>query len=250
MREVPAHIFQTWETTDVPVRWREAQRTVLERNPTAQYTLITDAARYEVLHQYFPELIPTMQRFPYAVQRADLIRYVLMYVYGGIYLDLDYVCLQSLHTLAAELPPQCDVGLIWSNNRSQYVTNSFLMSRPGSTFWLDVITAACRPAPWWAVTQHAVVFATTGPQMLNNVWHRYALPQRIHVFEDVAVPCNVCQLEQCTPGTGSFYLLPIPGNSWHQWDSTALNWLYCHVYLLLFAVGLVGLVLIRRKRVP
>lgn len=34
--------------------------------------------------------------YPYAVQRWDMIRYLILYEYGGIYADLDYECIDAL----------------------------------------------------------------------------------------------------------------------------------------------------------
>ena len=245
MEDVPRRIFQTWETDEVPAQWKEAQASVIASNPDFEYVLITDADRYRILQQHFPFLIPVMRNFPHAVQRADLIRYVVMYVYGGVYLDLDYVCLRPIGSLVRTLPPDCEVGLVWSTNRSNYVSNSVLVSRPKADFWLHVITAACQPAPWWAVTRHAMVFATTGPMMLNSVRSRYRCPERVCVIENVVVPCSVCDLSHCASGKDPFYLLPIVGKSWHGWDSTLLDWLYCHYPLLLFVLLLTCVLLCR-----
>ena len=37
--------------------------------------------------------------YPYAVQRWDMIRYLILYEYGGIYADLDYECIDALDSL-------------------------------------------------------------------------------------------------------------------------------------------------------
>ena len=41
---------------------------------------------------HYPELIPVYESFPYAVQRWDAIRYLILYTFGGLYVDLDYEC--------------------------------------------------------------------------------------------------------------------------------------------------------------
>ena len=155
-----------------------------------------------------------------------------------MYLDLDYVCLRPLDDLIQLLPHGCEVGLVRSTNNHSQFTNSVCVSRPRAAFWIHVITAACQPAPWWAITRHAVVFATTGPLMLNRAVERYDASERIHTLRDVIVPCNVCNLAQCQAYTGgAYYLLPIVGNSWHAWDSTTINWLYCNMYMVLFVTA-------------
>ena len=37
--------------------------------------------------------------YPYAVQRWEMIRYLILYEYGGIYADLDYECIDALDSL-------------------------------------------------------------------------------------------------------------------------------------------------------
>ena len=233
---VPRHIFQTWETREVPSQWKTAHHTVLQHNPEFQYFLITDDDRYMILRRHFPSLVPIMKRYPYAIQRADLIRYVLLYLYGGVYLDLDYVCLRNLAPLLDSLPPGCAVGLVPSNNSRGHVTNSVLVSHPRAEFWLYVIRAAMQNKPWWAVTKHLLVFSTTGPFMLNRILGAYPRPWKIHIFRNVVVPCNTCNLTRCKATDLECFLLPVVGKSWHDWDSSMFDWMYCHSTLLLMAM--------------
>ena len=154
---VPKRIFQTWETDDVPERWRSAQQSVRLQNPDFHYTLLTDHDRRDILRKHWPQLLPILRDYPHAVQRADLIRYVVMYLFGGVYLDLDYVCLRPLAGLVERV--SAAVGLVPSTNSPNYVSNSVLISRPGASFWLEVIHNACKQPPWWAITRHAQVSA-------------------------------------------------------------------------------------------
>ena len=39
--------------------------------------------------KYFPDLIFIYDNYPIFVQRADLGRYVILYLYGGLYVDMD-----------------------------------------------------------------------------------------------------------------------------------------------------------------
>ena len=247
---VPYHIYQTWETELVPPQWRHAQSTVLQMNGNFEYSLVTDADRYRIIHEHMPTLVHVLRSYPHAVQRADLIRYVIMYIYGGLYLDLDYVCLQNLSPLVDSLPDGCDVGLVPSNNSRGHVTNSVLISRPGAEFWLEVIPAASEPPPWWAITKHATVFATTGPLMMNRVLQQHVHRERIHIFPDAVVPCDTCTLTQCQATGPQFFLLPIVGKPWHHWDSSVTDWCYCNRKLLIviFLVFFIGWMYAKTRR--
>jgi mannosyltransferase OCH1-like enzyme len=224
---VPRRIFQTWKTHDVPPRWKDAQQSVRTNNPNWQYTLLSEDDATRIVRENFPDFLPTFLRFNYDIQRADAIRYLVMYLYGGIYLDLDYVALKAFDGIA--LPPGKEVGLLRSNNAKGQVTNSFLLSQPNATFWLQCLEAMKQPRRWWAVTKHLEVFDTTGPFMINRI---FAANERIaHVLEGISVPCDVCEVDACRPDS-NYFIMPIKGDSWHAWDSRMINWVYCNASAL------------------
>lgn len=46
--------------------------------------------------EHYPWFLPTYLAYPYAIQRVDVIRYFLLYHYGGVYIDLDMGCNKRL----------------------------------------------------------------------------------------------------------------------------------------------------------
>lgn len=231
---VPKRIFQTWKTREVPPEWAAAQASVIKMNPNWEYVLLTDEDNERIVQEHFPDFHPHYMAFPHPIQRADAIRYCIMYLYGGVYLDLDYVALKPFDDLVLEK----DIGLIHSNNNvlQRRVTNSFLVSAaPGHPFWRACIEEMKKGAPWYAVTKHLEVFLSTGPFMLDRVYQQNK--DAVHILKNVSVSCDVCQVGQCKNDT-SYYVKPITGNSWHSWDSTAMNAVYCKLDVLLFLVFL------------
>jgi mannosyltransferase OCH1-like enzyme len=165
-----------------------------------------------------------------------------MYVYGGVYVDLDYVCLRSFDVLA---PLLADNG----TNVSSVITNSFMMSRaPGNPFWMECILDMLnnRPSPMFG--KHWAVLNTTGPFMLTRCVKKDNRG-RIDVRSDVIVPCNVCKLDACNvpqrDSAASPYtvLLPTEGSSWVSWDTKLINFGFCNwVPLSIFATVLAACV--------
>jgi mannosyltransferase OCH1-like enzyme len=152
-------------------------------------------------------------------------------LYGGIYLDLDYIALKPFDTII--LPDDKEVGLLQSNNTKSLMTNSFMVSKPRSKFWLECIEQMKQPKIFWAVTKHLEVFTTTGPFMLNRVAKMY--PEIVQKLDNVSVPCDVCELNTCQKDT-QYYIIPIQGSSWHSWDSSLMNFLFCNKYSMLALV--------------
>lgn len=160
-----------------------------------------------------------------------------MYKYGGIYLDLDYVCLRSFDSLNLSR----DVGLIPSNNTPFHYTNSFIISRPGSLFWLKCIDEMKISSYLFRFSKHLEVFNTTGPYMINRVAR--TCTDLVEKLSRVCIPCNVCSLKTC-PDDNSYYIRPIVGNSWHSFDSRLINIIYCFFHTVYVTIVLLFFIII------
>ena len=252
---IPKNIFQTWKTSHVPDKWKEAQMSVIEKNPDYIYKLFTDDDNINIVTHYFPDFLETYTQLKQNIQRADAIRYMYMYIWGGIYLDLDYVALRSFDEIHLHKP----VGLINTNNFRKTTTNSFLMSKPRQGIWLRCLKEIKIPSPWWIRWSPGLdVLHTTGPNMLHKVYIQQ--PNDVEKLSNIVSPCDVCQLYvshkqscQLPEETSPFILYQIPGASWNDYDMKIMNALYCYryhiliIYLLVVFIPLIILMCIYMK---
>jgi mannosyltransferase OCH1-like enzyme len=84
------YIFQTWKTNNIPDKWKEAQLSVINMNKDFEYKLYTDKENRDIVKTYFPDFLKSYDSFEYNIQRVDAVRYCILYVKGGIYLDYNY----------------------------------------------------------------------------------------------------------------------------------------------------------------
>ena len=97
---IPPNIFQTWKSEDdMTEKQKASQKSWRDKNPGWCYSLYDDAdcdefvkAFYPKYYKVWPDLTP--------VERADLWRYLIIHKYGGVYADIDTVCLRSLNNVA------------------------------------------------------------------------------------------------------------------------------------------------------
>ena len=239
----PRNIFQTWKTDTVPDKWKEGQQSVIKMNPNWKYTLLTDADNDKLVKDYFPDFYHTFVTFQYPIQRADAIRYCVLYLFGGVYLDLDYICNKSFDDLVLEK----QVGLTFSGNTKGIFTNSILLSQKGSEFWLMCIQKMQSPLLMYKkVSKHLRIMFSTGPMMLNNMAKQY--PGFIQTFDNLHVPCNscnkICEVDK------KYYLTPTEGKSWNSWDSKLFNFVLCNKRKCasIFIILIVTLILIKFKK--
>eukprot|EP00877_Chromochloris_zofingiensis_P011228 jgi/Chrzof1/6359/Cz18g05180.t1 len=67
------------------------------KNPGFEYWLHDDADCHKLVAQNFPALLPYYEALVAPVERADLFRYFVMEVHGGVYADIDVECVQPIN---------------------------------------------------------------------------------------------------------------------------------------------------------
>ncbi|KAK9234257.1 nucleotide-diphospho-sugar transferase [Lipomyces kononenkoae] len=96
---MPKLIHQSWSTPDLPKKFEAWSTSCREQNPDWEWVLWTDEDNLNLVKKYFPWFLEYYQKLPGEIYRADLVRNIYMYIYGGVYADLDVECLRP----AAEL---------------------------------------------------------------------------------------------------------------------------------------------------
>ncbi len=218
--EVPKIIHQTWKCSEVPDKWKKSPEEWKRYHPTWEYKLWTDADNRELIASKYAWFLPTYDSYPYPIQRADAVRYFILYEYGGVYSDLDLYPVKPVD----DFVDGCVEAYFTFSGNYPCVTNSFMASVKGAVIWKDVfckMAQNCPPA-WTKISKHFKIMLTTGPMMLNEVVGDHLcttvglLPKG---FRNYAV--DECVNFACLkPGT---VLLPLEGKSWCGFDSYVLN---------------------------
>ncbi len=139
----PKKIFQTWDSPIVPAGMYAAMQSWLDLNPDWEYHLFTDdAARTFILQHFDKDVIEAFDQLVPGAYRADLWRYCVLYIYGGVYADTKLVLQQSLNTF---LPANTDLIVIRDVNRhcrefAGYLWQAFLVAQPGLSIFKRAIT--------------------------------------------------------------------------------------------------------------
>lgn len=125
----------------------------------SEYMLWTDATAREFIAEYYPWFLDTFDGYTYPIQRADVIRYFVLYHYGGIYIDLDIGCLRPLDSLLSYpviLPKTIPVG----------VSNDLMFAEKRHQFMEQTIRNLISFDHSWVLNYPTVMFST-GPMFLS-----------------------------------------------------------------------------------
>lgn len=83
------NIIQTWKTTEIPEHYKFFVNKIKNMNPTWNYMFFDDDDIIHFMKSTTPEYYKTFLKLSGKIQQIDFFRYVAIYYYGGIYLDLD-----------------------------------------------------------------------------------------------------------------------------------------------------------------
>ena len=97
---IPPIVHQTWKrgnNQSIPENWRSCASSWahpwLANGASSLRILWGDNSLRDAVEIFSPGLLATYDSYPTMVQRTDAARLVLLYLYGGIYADLD-VCVE------------------------------------------------------------------------------------------------------------------------------------------------------------
>jgi mannosyltransferase OCH1-like enzyme len=98
---IPKIIWQTYESEykNLPPLALECANSWQEKNPDWEYKYVSGKERAEfVLNNFGQEWFNIYNSYKANILRADLWRYMCLYVNGGIYADLDILCKKSIES--------------------------------------------------------------------------------------------------------------------------------------------------------
>ncbi|KAK9242831.1 nucleotide-diphospho-sugar transferase [Lipomyces tetrasporus] len=96
---MPKLIHQSWSDQNLPAKFDAWSRSCREQNPDWEWVLWTDQDNLDLVKKHFPWFLEYYEKMPGEIFRVDLVRNMYMYVYGGIYADLDVECLRPADEL-------------------------------------------------------------------------------------------------------------------------------------------------------
>jgi len=87
---IPKIIHQIWLGSEFPEKYKEYRKSWLQLHPTWQYKLWTNAdiAQLDLVNKDLYEQAPNYG------EKSDIARYEILYRFGGLYIDTDFLCLK------------------------------------------------------------------------------------------------------------------------------------------------------------
>jgi mannosyltransferase OCH1-like enzyme len=182
------------------------------------HTIWTDESASAFMEVNYPAIWPHYLGYKQSIQRANILRYALLDHFGGVYLDLDVTCRQSLEPLRT---------IPWLSPAAHPagVNNAFIQARQGHPFLQHLLQAVPSRDLSWRLP-YIENMLSTGCMYFSNMWMSYARNNTgINPSDNLYILAN----EQ--GGIESHMLRGIVttplfkhggASSWHGWDAAMI----------------------------
>jgi mannosyltransferase OCH1-like enzyme len=98
---IPLHLYTCWHTKDLPPLMRANYNLLVEGNPKIQFHLYDeDECRQFIQNNFELDVLDTYDKLIPSAYKADLWRYCILYINGGIYMDIKYKCMNGFKLIA------------------------------------------------------------------------------------------------------------------------------------------------------
>lgn len=174
--EAPKLIHQVWVSDFVPPEYWECSSSFRLLNPSWQVKIWADSAAKEFFIEFLEEFRETYSALPPGVYRADFLRIAILYVFGGVYVDIDCECLERIdHLVTDYLPDGFDVALprdhpvhekAFYNDEPRWM-NDFMIARPGADFLRKILERIAGNVTSFEDFNHP--FDHTGPDVIYQI---------------------------------------------------------------------------------
>ena len=195
---IPKLIHQTWKNKRVPAQFTAFTNSWKKHHASWEYRLWDDKDNREFIQKWYPWFLPIFDIYSFDIQRADAVRYFILYKYGGLYVDLDYECFKPVECLLSEKSAafaiEAEVNCR-QDGVKQIISNAFMASEPRHPFFYAVmkslITYTSKKTGF-----DQFILDTTGPFMLNRVFENYQNQHEIKLIPSKYVsPLNYREAE-------------------------------------------------------
>jgi mannosyltransferase OCH1-like enzyme len=245
-RHIPTIIHQVWINDLFLGKPRREPSTRskeewLRYHPDWKYMLWTDETILHHLETYHPEYVALYKNYEYLIQRADMIRYFILYDFGGVYCDMDMYPLRNIEDFITAPVDH----FVYSAN-GDTIINGFMMITQYSPIMKKAQENLTKQKPYYMIGKHLTVYSTTGPMLLNNtLLNDINVPFAI-IPRKMFNPYSIVHDKNITDNLDEMYINTMDSSSsWNSYDTFLFNFVARHKsFFIVFGVFSVVLIVV------
>ncbi|KAH3855333.1 hypothetical protein DPMN_097900 [Dreissena polymorpha] len=174
---IPHIIHQTYRDNLIPVQFADYVRSFVDNHPTWKFYFWTDESGRKLLAERHPHLLSTWDGYVENIKRSDMLRYLVLYEFGGVYADLDIESLRPLDRAtmkyACVVPVEPFEHSVFLFGMPYMINNAILMCRAKHPFFKQVLNDLKQQPNITFINSADSVMKTTGPIFLTGEFNKY-----------------------------------------------------------------------------
>jgi len=183
--KIPKKIIQTWENKNFEPEFQKIVDSWKDNNPEYDYILFDNHECYTFIKDNFDKnVLNTYESIIPGAFKADLFRYCYLYINGGVYVDIDTLCIGKLDNfLLANIEFVVPIDLnVYLAEGQHNLFNTFIASIPKHPALLECINKIIYNV------KHNIVYPSkldfTGPGLLGRCVNKYIGNNETESFVD------------------------------------------------------------------
>jgi len=162
---IPLNIFQTWNTLNLPPKMKENVELLKTQNPEFNYHLFDDdMCRDFISNNFDADVLDAFDTLSPGAYKADLWRYCVLYINGGIYLDIKYKCVDDFKLIELTTEEHFVKDIIPNN-----VYNALIVALPKNIKLLQCINQIVKNVKNKFYGDG--ILSVTGPKLLSKYFN-------------------------------------------------------------------------------
>jgi len=93
---IPKKLHFTYASEDLPERYQKNLKAWKRACPSWEFCFYSDKKVYQFFKEHFSQYYAELQKVTCGAMLADFFRYAVLYVYGGLYADIDTIPLKEI----------------------------------------------------------------------------------------------------------------------------------------------------------
>jgi len=251
---IPKTIHQIWfqGEDNIPSHLYHYHTSWKKIHPTYKF-ILWDENKINILIQTIniPWIEKLYHNYDIMIQKIDLAKYIILYVYGGIYIDMDVKCLSHLDSLNTTLQNLSwnELDAIFSKSKKVHmqniimsfighdisediINNGIIMIRPRHPIMYEILKEAHKNN--YSIYKHLsntlYIFITTGPICVTKVLQKYKHNPHIKILHHTYFEaCDIDEVHRnCKPPNYAIGL-HVYENSWTTKNEKNITNLYFYI---------------------
>jgi inositol phosphorylceramide mannosyltransferase catalytic subunit len=219
---IPRILHQTWRTAELPQPFKAWRAGWMAHHPDWEHRLYDDDLIYRTIADRAPQWLSIYRALPRAIQRADFFRYVIVFLDGGLYADIDTVSYRasdellgkSSCVLGTEMRVSRESQALFGYSQPLQFANFIFAAAPRHPFLEAVIEEIARVAARPIINDDSIQ-ETTGPRMFTRVAYSVMQIHRISITILPRINWNApLQLPRIGPLADCIYARHLCFGSW------------------------------------